>query len=84
VILVDAHAPLDKGWLVVRRLVHESTYMGVLGRAQSRSLAAKGAEALPRWDPSTSCLHWLLNMTCGRPRAAEPEDRLQCARPRRP
>jgi hypothetical protein len=67
VIQVDAHAPFDKGWLVVRRLVHESTYVGFLGRARSTSLGTKGAEALPRWDPSTSCPCWLLNMTCGAP-----------------
>jgi hypothetical protein len=30
-IQVDAHAPSDKGWLVVRRLVHESAYTGLLG-----------------------------------------------------
>jgi hypothetical protein len=36
VIQVDAHAPFDKGWLVVRRLVHESAYVGLLGRARSR------------------------------------------------
>jgi hypothetical protein len=67
VIQVDAHAPFDKGWLVVRRLVYESAYMGVLGRARFRSLGTEGAEALPRWDPSTSCPRWLLNMTCGAP-----------------
>jgi hypothetical protein len=32
VVQVDAHAPFDKGRLVVRRLVHESAYAGVLGR----------------------------------------------------
>jgi hypothetical protein len=67
VIQVDAHAPFDKGRLVVRRLVHESAYVGVLGRAWSRSLGTEGAEALPRWDPSTSCPRWLLNTTCGVP-----------------
>jgi hypothetical protein len=67
VIQVDAHAPFDKGWLVVRRLVHGSAYVGVLGRARSRSLGTEGAEALPRWDPLTSCPRWLLNMTCGAP-----------------
>jgi hypothetical protein len=67
VIQVDAHAPFDKGWLMVRRLVHESTYVGLLGRAQSPSLGTEGAEALPRWDPSTSCPRWLLNTTCGAP-----------------
>ena len=67
VIQVDAHAPFDKGWLVVRRLVHESAYVGLLGRARSRSLGTEGAEALPRWDPSTSCPRWLLNTTCGAP-----------------
>jgi hypothetical protein len=67
VIQVDAHAPFDKGWLVVRRLVHESAHVGVLGRAWSRSLGTEGAEALHRWDPSTSCPCWLLNTTCGAP-----------------
>jgi hypothetical protein len=67
VIQVDAHAPFDKGWVVVRRLVHESAYVGVLGRARSRSLGTEGVEALPRWDPSTSYPHWLLNTTCGAP-----------------
>jgi hypothetical protein len=67
VIQVDAHAPFDKGRLVVRRLVHKSAYVGVLGRDQSRSLGTEGAEALPRWDPSTSCPRWLLNTTCGAP-----------------
>jgi hypothetical protein len=62
---VDAHAPFDKGRLVVRRLVHGSAYVGLLGRARSRSLGTEGAEALPRWDPSTSCPRWLLNTTCG-------------------
>jgi hypothetical protein len=67
VIQVDAHAPFDKGWLVVRRLIHESAYAGVLGKARSRLLGTKGAEALPRWDPSASCPRWLLNTTCGAP-----------------
>jgi hypothetical protein len=67
VIQVDTHAPFDKGWLMVQRLVHESAYVGVLGRARSRSLETKGAEALPRWDPSVSCPRWLLNTTCGAP-----------------
>jgi hypothetical protein len=48
---VDAHTPFDKGWLVVRRLVHESACAGLLGGAQSRSLGTEGAKALPRWDP---------------------------------
>jgi hypothetical protein len=48
VIQVDAHAPFDKGRLVVRRLVHESGYAGLLGRAQSHSLETEGAKALPR------------------------------------
>jgi hypothetical protein len=48
VIQVDAHAPFDKGWLVVRRLVHESAHVGMLGRARSRSLGTEGAEALPQ------------------------------------
>jgi hypothetical protein len=67
VVQVDAHAPLDKGRLVVRRLVHESACVGLVGRAQSRSLGTEGAKALPRWNPSTSCLRWLLNMTCVAP-----------------
>jgi hypothetical protein len=67
VIQVDAHAPFDKGWLVVRRLVHESACAGLLGGARSRSLGTEGAEALPRWDPPTSCPRWLLNTTCGAP-----------------
>jgi hypothetical protein len=67
VIQVDARAPFDKGWLVVGRLVHESAYVGLLGSARSRSLGTEGAEALHRWDPSTSCPRWLLNMTCGAP-----------------
>jgi hypothetical protein len=67
VIQVDAHAPFDKVWLVVRRLIHESAYVGVLGRARSRSLGTEGAEALPRWDPSASCPCWLLSTTCGAP-----------------
>jgi hypothetical protein len=41
---VDAHAPFDKGWLMVRRLVHENAYVGVLGRARSRLLGTEGAE----------------------------------------
>jgi hypothetical protein len=67
VIQVDAHAPFDKGWLVVWRLVHESAYVGVRGRARSRSLETEGTEALPRWDLSTSCPRWLLNTTRGAP-----------------
>jgi hypothetical protein len=51
VIQVDAHAPFDKGWLMVRRLVHESARVGLLGGARSHSLGAEGAEALPLWDP---------------------------------
>jgi hypothetical protein len=64
---VDVHAPFAKGWLVVRRLVHESAYASLLGRARSRSLGTEGAEALPRWDSSTSCPRWLLNTTRGAP-----------------
>jgi hypothetical protein len=67
VIQVDAHAPFDKGSLVVRGLVHESAHVGLLGRARSRSLGTEGVEALPRWHPSTSCPRWLLNTTCGAP-----------------
>jgi hypothetical protein len=33
-------------------------YAGVLGRARSRSIGTEGAEALPWWDPSTTCAHW--------------------------
>jgi hypothetical protein len=47
VIQVDALAPFDKGWLVVRRLIHESAYVGLLGTARSRSQGTEGAEALP-------------------------------------
>jgi hypothetical protein len=67
VIQVDAHAPFEKGRLVVWRLVHESAYVGLLGRARSRSLGTDGAEALCRWDPLTSCPRWLLNTTYGAP-----------------
>jgi hypothetical protein len=67
VIKVDACAPFDKGQLVVRRHVHGSVHVGVLGWARSCSLGTEGAEALPRWDPSTSCPRWLLNTTCGAP-----------------
>jgi hypothetical protein len=67
VIQVDAHAPFDKVRLVVRRLVHESAYVGLLGRAQSCLLGTEGAEALPRWDPLTSYPRWLLNTACGVP-----------------
>jgi hypothetical protein len=51
VIQVDAHAPFDKGWLVVRRLVYESACAGLLGGARSRSLGTESEEALPGWDP---------------------------------
>jgi hypothetical protein len=61
VIQVDVHAPFYKGRLVVWRHVHGSAYAGVLGRARSRSTRTEGAEALPRWDPSTSYPRWLLN-----------------------
>jgi hypothetical protein len=44
VIQVDVRAPFDKGRLVVRRRVHESAHVGVLGRARSRSLGTEGAE----------------------------------------
>jgi hypothetical protein len=47
VIQVDAHAPFDKGWHVVRRLIHESAYVGLLGRVRSCTLETEGAEALP-------------------------------------
>jgi hypothetical protein len=66
VVQVEAHAPFDKGWLVVQRLVHESACAGLLGGARSRSLGVEGAEVLPRWDPPpTSCPRRLLNTTCG-------------------
>jgi hypothetical protein len=67
VIQVDVRAPFDKGQLVVRRHVHESAYVGVLGRARSRSMGTESTEALPRWDHSTSYPHWLLNTTCKAP-----------------
>jgi hypothetical protein len=67
VIQVDTLTPFGKGWLLVRRHVHESAYVGVLGKARSHSLGTEGAEALPRWDPLTSCPRWLLNMTYGAP-----------------
>jgi hypothetical protein len=67
VIQVDVHAPFDKGWLVVRGVVHENAHVGLLGRARSHSLGTEDAEALPRWEPSTSCPRWLLNTTCGAP-----------------
>jgi hypothetical protein len=70
VIQVDVHTPFDKDRLVVWRHVHESAYAGVLGWARSRSLGiegTEGTEALPRWDPSTSCPSWLMNTTCGAP-----------------
>jgi hypothetical protein len=51
VIQVDAHAPFDKGWLVIQRLIDESACAGLLGGARSRSLGTEGAEALPQWDP---------------------------------
>jgi hypothetical protein len=43
VIQVDAHAPFNKGRLMVPRHVHESAYADVLGRARSRSLGTEGA-----------------------------------------
>jgi hypothetical protein len=51
--------------IVLVQHVHESAYAGVIGRARSRSLVTEGVEALPWWDPSTSCPHCLLNTTCG-------------------
>jgi hypothetical protein len=65
VIQVDVRAPFDKGWPMVH--LHERAYVGVLGRARSHSMGTEGAEALPRWDPSTSYPRWLLNMTCEAP-----------------
>jgi hypothetical protein len=67
VVQVDAHAPFDKGWLVVRRLIHKSARAGLLGGPRSHSLGTEGVEALPRWDPPTSCPRWLSNTTCGAP-----------------
>jgi hypothetical protein len=46
VIQVDARALFDKGRLVVRRHVHESSHAGVLGRARSRSLGIPRLAAL--------------------------------------
>jgi hypothetical protein len=48
VIQVDVRAPFDKVQLMVRRHVHKSAHVGVLGRARSRSLGTEGVEALPR------------------------------------
>jgi hypothetical protein len=42
-------------------------YVGELGRARSHSIMTKGAEAVPRWDPSTSCPRSALNMNYGAP-----------------
>jgi hypothetical protein len=67
VIQMDVRALFDKGRLVVRRHAHESAYVGVLGKARSRLLGTEGAEALHRWDPSTSYPRWILNTTCGAP-----------------
>jgi hypothetical protein len=55
VIQVDAHAPFDKGWLVVRRLVHGSACAGLLGGARSRSLGTEGTELSLDGIPPTSC-----------------------------
>jgi hypothetical protein len=51
----------------VRRHVHGSACVGLLGGARSRSLGTEGAEALPRWDPPASCPRCLSNTTCGAP-----------------
>jgi hypothetical protein len=51
VVQVDALPPFDKGWLVVRRLVHKSARVGLLGGARSHLLGTEGVKALPRWDP---------------------------------
>jgi hypothetical protein len=67
VIQVDAHAPFNKGSLMVQILVHVTAYVGLLGGARARSLGTEGAEALPLWDPPTSCPSWLFNTTCGAP-----------------
>jgi hypothetical protein len=67
VIQVDVRAPFDKGRLVVQRHVHKSAHAGVLGKDWSRSMGTEGAEALPRWDPSTSYPRWLLNTTSRAP-----------------
>jgi hypothetical protein len=85
VVQVDAHAPFDKGWLVVRGLVHKSACAGLLGGARSRSLGTEGAEALRRWDPPRlAALTGSRTRHVGRPRAGGLEDRLECARPHRP
>jgi hypothetical protein len=48
-IQVDAHAPFDKGCLVVRGLVHESAYVGLLGGARSGPRARKlSLDEIPR------------------------------------
>jgi hypothetical protein len=52
---------------VVRRRVHASACVGLLGGARSHSIGTEGAEALPRWDPPASCPRWLSNTTCGAP-----------------
>jgi hypothetical protein len=67
VIQVDAHAPFDKGWLVLRRFIHESTYAGLLGGARSRSLGTEARKLSLNGIPPTSCPRWLLNTTCGAP-----------------
>jgi hypothetical protein len=41
VVQVDTRALFDKGRLVVRRHVHESAHMGVLGRARFNSLGTR-------------------------------------------
>jgi hypothetical protein len=51
----------------VRRRVHGSACVGLLGGARSRWMGTEGAEALPRWDPPASCPRWLSNTTCGAP-----------------
>jgi hypothetical protein len=63
---VDVHAPFDKGKLVVQRHVHKSAHRGLLDRARSHSMGTEGADALPRWDPSTSFLCLALNTNSSR------------------
>jgi hypothetical protein len=45
----------------------KSAHRGLLGRARSHSIKTEGADALPRRDPSTSCLCLALNRNYGVP-----------------
>jgi hypothetical protein len=51
VVQVDAHAPFDKGWLMVRRLVHKKRLHGFARWGSVLFVGTEGTEALPRWDP---------------------------------